>query len=188
VVGAATSEAHVTNAPTRNPLVAALLRIRLFQGLTPLQLTEIARNAERVTFRPGDLLTAAGQPADGAILIVAGDCDRVIESVPARLEPVETGSLIGEMSMFVDHVYGATVRARGPVRALRITRKAIHAQMLEDRSLAEHCVERIAQRLNGVAAELRRIDTAVGATILPHPTAPRPAEPGRLAAPPAGVH
>lgn len=173
---------------TQNPIVAALLRIRLFQGLSPLQLTEIARNAERVTFRAGELLTAAGQPADAAVLIVAGACDRVIEGMPARLEPIETGSLIGEMAMFVEHVYGATVRAREPVRGLRITRKAMHAQLLDDQALAEHCVTRISQRLNGVAAELRRIDSGIGGAALPNPAPPsRHGDALRLFAPSA-VH
>ena len=46
-------------------LVAPLLRLPLFAGLKPLQLTEIVRRAERQSFWPGDLITKAGQPGDG---------------------------------------------------------------------------------------------------------------------------
>ena len=38
-------------------LVAPLLRVPLFAGLRPLQITEIARHAERMKFRRGDVIT-----------------------------------------------------------------------------------------------------------------------------------
>jgi CRP-like cAMP-binding protein len=47
-------------------LVAPLLRVPLLAGLKPLQITELARQAERVVFRRGDTITRAGEPADGA--------------------------------------------------------------------------------------------------------------------------
>src|SRR6185436_8542068 len=49
-------------------LVAPLLRVPLFAGLKPLQLTELARQAERVKFQRGDVITKAGEPGDGAYL------------------------------------------------------------------------------------------------------------------------
>src|SRR5256885_16323722 len=57
--------------------VELLLRLPLFGGLSPRQLAEIVRRAERVRFWPGDVLTKAGQPGDGAYLIVSGPVQRV---------------------------------------------------------------------------------------------------------------
>ena len=139
-------------------LIAPLLRVRIFQGLTPLQLSEIARRSERIMIRPGDLITQAGQPADAAVLIVAGPSERIIESVPGRTDPVEPGSLIGEMAMFVDHIYGSTVRATGPVKAMRLTRAAMHEHMLADQAMTDHLVAKISSRLNAVATDLRQLD------------------------------
>jgi CRP-like cAMP-binding protein len=141
-------------------LVAPLLRVALFQGLKPLQITEIARLADRIVFKKGDVITAEGDNSDGAILIVSGDAECVGDQ--GATEPIEPGSLIGEMGMLIEHDFGATVVARGPVRALKITREAMHEQMLADPSLAEHLMQRIASRLVKVADELRRIDSALG--------------------------
>jgi CRP-like cAMP-binding protein len=141
-------------------LIAPLLRVVLFQGLKPLQITEIARQADRIVFKRGDVITAEGADSDGAYLIVSGDVDYIGEN--GATQPVEAGSLIGEMGMLIEHTFGATVIARGSVRALKITRDAMHEQMLADPALAEHLMQRIASRLVKVADELRRIDSALG--------------------------
>ena len=136
-------------------LVAPLLRVPLFAGLKPLQLTEIARQAERISFRPGGTITAAGEPGAGAYLIVAGEAVLVSGDREQALEP---GSLVGEIAMLTEHTYGATVMARGRVHALKITRSALHEQMRDDPPLAEHFTRLLAERLTQVAAEMRGID------------------------------
>ena len=145
-------------------LVAPLLRVPLFAGLKPLQLTELARQAERVKFRRGDVITRAGEPGDGAYLIVSGPAEHVEpSSSESAAGPVEPGSLIGEMAMLVEHAYRATVIARDRVLCLKITRAAVHAQMLEDSALAQHFERRISERLSRVADDLRQIDGILAA-------------------------
>ena len=156
---------RAANRPTLAPmamdnLVAPLLRLPLFAGLKPLQLTEIVHRAERLRFWPGDLLTKAGQPGDGAYLIVSGPAQRVagpgLAAWPAGA--VVPGSLIGEMAMLVEHDYGSTIVARDRVFCLKLMRTAMHAQMREDATLAEHFHDRLTERLLQTAEELRRID------------------------------
>jgi CRP/FNR family transcriptional regulator, cyclic AMP receptor protein len=144
-------------------VVAPLLRVPLFSDLKPLQITEIARHAERIKFRRGAVIIEAGTLGDGAFLIVSGDAERRPD--PGSLappEPIEPGSLVGELAMLVDHVYGSTVVAVGRVHCLKITRAALHDQMREDPPLAQHVASRISSRLTQVAAELRRIDQMLG--------------------------
>ena len=140
--------------------MALLLRsLPIFAGLKPLQLTEIVRRAERLRFWPGDLLTKADQPGDGAYLIVSGPAHRVAgPGLVAMPEPVVPGSLIGEMAMLVEHDYGSTIVARDRVFCLKFMRAAMHAQMREDATLAEHFRDRVTERLLRTAEELRRID------------------------------
>ncbi len=140
-------------------LVAPLLRVPLFAGLRPLQLTEIARQAERMKFRRGDFITRAGEAGDGAYLIVSGPAERVVHAgFAGAVEPIEPGSIVGEMAMLVEHEYRATVVARDRVLCLKITRAALHEQMREDAVLARHFERRIRERLSRVADDLRRID------------------------------
>ena len=140
-------------------LVAPLLRIALFQGLRPLQITEIARRAERIMFRPGQTIVEAGCEGDAAYVLVSGVAERVKgPDMGSHPEAIVVGSLIGEMAMLVDTEYSSTIVAQTAVRALKLTRAGMYAQMSEDAGLAEHLVAKIAARLQVLAVELRAID------------------------------
>lgn len=142
-------------------LVKPMLPLAIFRGLKPLQITEIARRAERIIYRPGDVIIQEDAVGDAAVLIVSGDAVRV--SGPDHTgspEPVRPGSLIGEMAMLVESVHSSTVIARGNVKALRINRCEIHQQMEEDPTLAEHFMVRITGRLRVVAEELKNAEKA----------------------------
>lgn len=146
-------------------LVRPLLSVELFQGLKPLQITEIARRADRIVFKPGDVIAAEDTVGDAAILIVAGDAARVSgPGMAAGEEAVIPGSLVGEMAMLVDTVHSSTIVAKSAVRALRISRTELHEQMEHDPALAEHFVTQISGRLGRLAAELRAIDAVLSET------------------------
>lgn len=142
-------------------LARQLISQEIFTGLSPLQLTEIVRQAERIVYRPGDTIVEAGAAGDAAVLIVSGDAVRFDDGESAlglNAQGVGTGSLLSELAMLVEHEHGVTVVAHTTVRALRITRSGLRAQMLDDPDLAGHFVDRITERLNRVADELRHID------------------------------
>ncbi len=140
-------------------LVAPLLRIALFQGLRPLQISEIARRAERIVFKPGQTIVRGDTAADAAYVIVSGDAVRTSgPDTGPEPEQVAPGSLVGEMAMLVETEYSSTIVARTPVRAMRITRAAMFEQMAADPGLADHLVVKIAARLQSLATELRNID------------------------------
>jgi CRP-like cAMP-binding protein len=135
-----------------NSLIEPLLDISLFHGLKPLQITEIARRADRVVFRPGDIVVAENAPADAAILIVSGDAERT----GAIMGP---GTLLGELAMLIETGYQSTVIARTPIRAIRISRSALTGQMQEDPALAAHFAQKMSARLDAFLGELRQIDS-----------------------------
>jgi CRP-like cAMP-binding protein len=144
--------------------VGSFLRVSLFQGLTQSQLAGLARRAERVMFRIGQPIIKTGEAGDGAFLlivgeggIVAGD-DRGANARDREMTVVETGSLIGEMSMLIDTEYSTTIVAKTAVRALKITRAALYEQMERDPELAAHFVAKISSRLHDFTDELRRIE------------------------------
>lgn len=140
-------------------LVAPLLRVALFQGLRPLQITEIARRAERIMFRPGQTIVEAGQEGDAAFIVVSGVAERIKgPDMGSQPEAIVVGSLIGEMAMLVDTEYSSTIVAQTAVRALKITRTGMYEQMSRDAGLADHLVAKIAARLQVLAVELRAID------------------------------
>lgn len=143
-------------------LVKPFLRLSLFQGLKPLQLTEIVRRAERIVYKPGDFIIEEDKTGDAAVVIVAGEAILMRTSDDAAAaEPVAEGSMVGEMAMLVETVHTATVVAKTSVRALRLTRSEMHELMTEDPGLADHLTQKITARLNVLASELRAIDQAL---------------------------
>jgi CRP/FNR family cyclic AMP-dependent transcriptional regulator len=160
-------------------VIAPLLRVPIFMGLHAPQLAEIARHAEKIAFRAGSTITQAGVTGDGAYLIVSGVAVRQSSASTEAAEPIEPGSLIGELAMLVDHVYGATVLAQGRVTCLKILRSALHQQMEGDPDLAEHFSNILTARLVHVAAEMRRIDATLAAYAeLPRGTGDMPTSTG----------
>jgi CRP-like cAMP-binding protein len=145
--------------------VQPMLKLEIFQGLRPLQITEIARRAYRVVYKPGDVIIQEDAEGDSAVIIVSGEAARIAGpglSEPA--EPVPVGSLLGEMAMLIETRHSSTIVARTSVRALRISRDELQAQMAEDSALADHFVQRITARLSNVLDTLKSIDAMVAGT------------------------
>lgn len=147
-----------------------LADIEVFRGLRPDQLEAVAACMDRIVFRAGQRIITAGEVGDGAFLLVGGEAEAVVDAPTGTdAEPVIPGSLIGEMAMLIEHQHRLTVVARSSVRGCKITRAALHRAMLEDASLADHFVHKIASRLTRVAVELRRIDAMLALAAEPQP-------------------
>lgn len=144
-----------------------LIKLELFQGLKPQQLSNIARHADRIQFKPGDKIISEGEAGDTAYLIVDGTVSRV--AGPGADESIElgTGTLVGEMAMLVETTYSSTIVCRRPVRALKITRRMLLEQMKGDPELAEQILDRLAARLSRLAEELRKIDRTLAHSLQP---------------------
>lgn len=140
-------------------VLESLRRVPLFGGLTPQQIAAIARGAPRRAFRQGEIIAGAGTPGDGAYLVLAGEAVcRSDADGRGVTQPVELGSLVGELAMFVEHNYGTTVVAQGWVDCLKLERTALHEQMRADPDIAERIAGVIRDRLALVAADLQIID------------------------------
>jgi CRP-like cAMP-binding protein len=140
-------------------VLASLLRVPVFSGLTPLQITEIGRRAQRCAFGRGETIIEAGEPGDAAYLVLSdGAGVRTGASRWAPVEPVAPGSLLGELAMLVEHAYGATVVAQGWVDCLKLERSVLHAQMREDPDLADRMAQVIQDRVKRMASELQEVD------------------------------
>jgi CRP-like cAMP-binding protein len=143
-------------------LVKPFLLLPLFQGLKPLQLTEIVRRADRIIYRPGDIIIEEDQPGEAAIIIVSGEAVRLTSGDAGdAAEAIAEGSMIGELAMLVETIHSATIVARGTVKALRLTRTEMHELMAEDPQLADHLTQKITARLHALAQELREVDQAL---------------------------
>jgi CRP-like cAMP-binding protein len=169
-------------------VLASLLRVPVFSGLKPLQITEMGRRAQRCAFGRGETIIEAGKAGEAAYLVLSGDA--ALKTGPGRwaaLDPVEPGSLLGELAMFVDHTYSVTVVAQGWVDCLKLERYSLHAQMREDPDMADRLAQVIRDRLTRAASQLREVDELLASisrrleapqrALLPPPTPPAQAVP-----------
>jgi CRP-like cAMP-binding protein len=145
-------------------LVAPFLRVGIFQGLELRQIEEIARGAERIVFRPGDVIVNGNASGDGAVLIASGEA--VIAGERGFLHeaagPVLAGSLLNEMAMLIETELSLVVFARTPVRALKISRAQLHQQMVRDPAIAEHFIAKISGRLTDFVEGFKRVEHMFG--------------------------
>jgi CRP-like cAMP-binding protein len=140
-------------------IASSLLALDVFRGLTAAQIGRIAATADRMIFPDGHVMARVGDVADGAIIVVHGSASIRDDGTTVQSGLViETGSMIGETAMLTEHHYGATIVARGVVRAVKIGREPLLEQMRSDPALREHFVRRLTSRLSRVALELRLID------------------------------
>jgi CRP/FNR family transcriptional regulator, cyclic AMP receptor protein len=149
-------------------VLESLRRVPLFAALTSEQIAEIGRGAQRRAFRKGEVIAAAGEPGDGAYLILLGEAVcRTGPDARRAAEPVEQGSLVGELAMLVECDYGTTVVAQGWVDCLKLERATLHEQMHADPGIAQRIADAIRDRLSLVAAELEIVDRLLTGCIEP---------------------
>jgi CRP-like cAMP-binding protein len=100
-----------------------LQKVPLFSGLSASERKLLAFTSQLQCFRPGEPLMKLGDIADCAYVILEGEVDvlataSVGEFVVAVLGPP---MIVGEIGVLIDAPRIATVRARIPVKALRIS-------------------------------------------------------------------
>ena len=137
-------------------VLVSLSRVPLFAGLTPAQIADIGRGAQRRAFGSGEVITRVGDPGNGAYLILSGEAESSTD--PAGAEALEPGSLVGELAMFIDHTYGTTVVALEWVDCLKIERATLAEQMRRDPDIADRIADVIRGRVAVIAADLRIVD------------------------------
>ena len=147
--------------------VQPLLKLDIFQGLKPLQITEIARRAYRVIYKPGDYIMKEDEDSDAAVVIVSGEALRISgPNYEDDSEPIIIGSVLAEMSMLIEMKYTSTIVAKSNVFALRISREEVKELMKLDKTLAEHFISRLTFRLKSISDELQAIENSLESSSL----------------------
>lgn len=171
---------------TNDTLLAPFTRVAIFDGLSADRMERIARAAERIVFQVGEVIQSEGDIPDAAVLVVSGKVLIVDDRADETGEPVAAGSIVCELAMLIETRAVSTVVARSSVRAFRITRRHLHMLMDTDPALADHFVAKISQRLTVMAAEMRRVDRALAASLEKMP--PPPSQGRQPQAPAQRIH
>jgi CRP-like cAMP-binding protein len=110
--------------------IAFLERVPVLQQLGTGALRILAIGAESYTVQEGQLLFAAGEPADCAYILQYGAFDLRSDRLPEGTVVAEPGTLLGETALLSETVRPATATAIEDCGVLRISR-AMFLKMLE---------------------------------------------------------
>ena len=109
-----------------------------------------------------EIIIAQGDVGDCMYVIQEGEVDVFVEAggQEVHLAVRGKGDVLGEMAIFERELRSASVRARGPVRALTLDKRNFLRRIQEDPSLAFSIVETMSHRIREMSAELVRIKTS----------------------------
>lgn len=133
-----------------------LLSVPFFtEALNEAEIDILAANAVPVSFDNGAPVIMEQDLTDSLFVIASGDVSvsvrqRNIEKEVATLGP---GDIIGEMSLMTGAPRAATVRARGPVTALEISKTAMKSLL----KASPHLFDRFADTLHQRQLELDKL-------------------------------
>lgn len=133
-----------------------LRKVPMFSGLSPAELKLLAFTSRVVRFGPGESLMRMGEPADCAYVILEGDVEVLGETSEGEFLIAVQGrnALMGEMGVVTDAPRSATVRAKGTVRALRISGDVFLRILGQNPDGALHVMRQLSVRLATASREL----------------------------------
>ena len=129
---------------------AEMLRnVPLFGGLSPTQLKLLAFTGNVLRFEAGEVLLRQGERADSAFVILEGEFEILVETRNGQVPIAVQGknAVIGEMGVICDAPRSATVRAKGSVRALRISGDVFLKLACESPQRALYVMRQLSDRL-----------------------------------------
>jgi signal transduction histidine kinase len=135
-----------------------LKKVPLFAELPDEDLEQICGLVQNVALEPGEQLFAEGDAGDHAYIVKEGQLE-IIKNSSGRevlLNVLESGEIIGEMSLLVDHPRNASVRARTPSRLLAITPDQLEHLFNASPTAARIMLRTVADRLRATDNMLRQ--------------------------------
>jgi CRP/FNR family cyclic AMP-dependent transcriptional regulator len=96
----------------------ALRDVPLFSGMTDRSMDAIRTLVREVTYAPGDVLMAEGDPGESFLILLDGDA--TVSRAGGQLRELGGGDFVGEISLVDGGPRTATVIATSTVRALTI--------------------------------------------------------------------
>lgn len=131
--------------------VLFLKSIDLFSQIPGEDLVRVAQIAEEIDFEPRETVMAEGEIGDSLYLIVDGKVqvfkgDRLIVELGER-------ECVGEMAILDSEPRSATVKASGPVSALKIEREDFYDVMNEKTEIAQGIIKVLTRRLRQTTAK-----------------------------------
>jgi CRP/FNR family transcriptional regulator, cyclic AMP receptor protein len=136
-----------------------LHQVPFFAKVDMAKLKLVAFTSRAVRFAPGEALMVKNEPSDAAYVILEGEVEVMGETSAGEFVVLVIGtrSLVGEMSLLLDAPRVATVRAKGPVRALRIDGDVFLRLLSENPGCSLHVMRVLSSHLAKSTRQVERL-------------------------------
>lgn len=136
--------------------VKALAATPLFRSVEPARLRLISMVAELRNYEDGERIIRQGDEAEAAFVVLEGSTEVYIDIDGARAVVAEIGKhdIIGEMGVLNNHRRSASVRAKGPVKVLRIAQSDMLDLVRQFPDLALEMLRVLSERLTTTTRQL----------------------------------
>jgi CRP/FNR family transcriptional regulator, cyclic AMP receptor protein len=133
-----------------------LRRVPFFGGLDSAKLKLLAFTSRALKFAPGEALMRKGEAADSAYVILDGEVEIIGETTAGEFVVAVVGrnELQGEMGVIMNAPRGLTVRAKTPVRVLRIASEVFLRLITENPECALDVMRQLCARVAASNARL----------------------------------
>lgn len=137
----------------------------MFSRLEPSKLKLLAFTSESIEFLDQDILFHLNDPSDSAYVIMSGVVEVLVETEDGLVPVVTRGEneMIGEMAVLTNSPRSATLRAKGPVRALRVANDAFVKMMTENPGVALDVMRQLSLKLAESTEMMRDLSQQVEA-------------------------
>jgi len=131
--------------------------VPFFAEIEPKKLKLLAFMSERVGFDHGKVLFHQGDQADAAYLILSGEAEVIVETAagPITVATLGANEIVGEIAILTDVPRTATIRAKGRLVCLRISKDRFMQMLREFPNMALAIMRELAHRLELTNNQLR---------------------------------
>ena len=129
---------------------AELLRkVPMFARLEPSRLKLLAFTSQNLSFGNAEELFRAGEPSDCAYVIMEGEVEVMADTEAGEVVAVtlSKNELFGEMGVLSNAPRSASIRAKGDVKALRITDEAFLKLLRDNPDVALDVLRQLSDKL-----------------------------------------
>jgi CRP/FNR family cyclic AMP-dependent transcriptional regulator len=140
-----------------------LLRsLPVFAGVDPAQLQILSFSSKRRKFTPGQPILLKGEVSRGAFLITSGRAGVYggADATSPKLSSVETGTLVGELALFVATPNPVSIIAAQNVEAQEISRDLFKRVTEEFPEFGQQVFAALSQKLDQGLADLDELQKA----------------------------
>ncbi|MCI4625879.1 MAG: acetate/propionate family kinase [Candidatus Magnetoovum sp. WYHC-5] len=126
-----------------------LKSVKVFADLTDEELKELVTNSELVTYYDGDIIKRSGEISRFLMVIYEGKVDIISykEGIKKRIATIETGDIVGEMSICTGEPNFVDVVSVGKCKVVKIKREVCTGLLLKNPKTMAKIAQTITKRL-----------------------------------------